>query len=136
MIYLLDTTAVSELMRQNTHTWSQLLAQKRDHVFLCEIVVAELFFGLGRLKDSRKKRLLQKELNPILETIRSLAWDRRTSEFFVFIKADLYKRGEPVADMDIAIAAHALRYESVLVTDNLKDFQRIKGLHCVAWKSS
>ena len=133
-MFLLDTNTVSELMKRNSCTWGQLLAQERNKVFLCEVVVAELFFGLNLLKDEKRKNLLQKELAPILKTIEVLAWDRNTSQCFGEIKAGLTQKGRPIADLDIAIAACALSHDCFLVTDNLSDFERIDGLKVLNWK--
>ncbi len=134
-MYLLDTTTVSELMRHNEHTWQHLLDKKRNTVFLCEVVAAELLYGLSLLKESKKKNLLNDELTPLLKTIDTLAWDRKTSQEFATIKSKLHHKGNIIADLDLIIAAHAIRYQCILVTDNTSDFQRIENLKIVSWKT-
>lgn len=135
-MFLLDTNTISELMKRNSYTWGQLLAHERNSVFLCEVVVAELLFGLSLLSDEKRKNLLQQELEPLLKTIAILAWDRKTSHVFGDIKAQLSRRGKLIADLDIAIAACALSHECALVTDNSSDFKRIEELRLLNWKGS
>jgi tRNA(fMet)-specific endonuclease VapC len=48
-------------------------------------------------------------------------------------KAELLRRGTPVEDFDIAIAAHALAVSGTLVTRNLRHFTRIRGLPVEDW---
>lgn len=133
-MFLLDTNTISELMKRNPYTWEQLLAHERSSIFLCEVVVAELLFGLSLLNDAKKKNLLQRELDPLLKTIDVLVWDRKTSQIFGDIKARLSRQGNLIADLDIAIAACALSHECILITDNLSDFERIDDLKLVNWK--
>lgn len=131
---LLDTNTISELMKHNSYTWQQLLAHERNSVFLCEVVIAELMFGLSLLSDEKKKNQLQKELEPLLKTIDVLSWDRKTSHVFGSLKSRLSRQGNLIADFDIAIAACALSYGCVLITDNLSDFKRIDELKVINWK--
>ncbi len=58
------------------------------------------------------------------------------SEWFVFIKAALEKRGQRVEDFDAAVAAHALTEGAVLVTANLDHMTRIPGLKVDDWAQS
>ena len=65
-------------------------------------------------------------------------WDRApwTDEFsqrFGEVKAKLEKRGERVDDFDVAIAAYALAYDAVVVTDNVRHFRRIPGVVVETW---
>jgi len=130
---LLDTNTVSELMKQNKYTWGLMLEKKPNEVFLCEIVISEIYYGLQLLGDTKKRVLLQQEFEPIAELLQALVWDRETSQKFAEIKADLTNRGLIIPDLDIAIAAHAKRYNCILVTDNISDFQRISGLTIENW---
>ena len=134
-MFLLDTNTVSELMKRNSHTWKKLLTEERNHIFLCEAVIAELLFGLNLLKDDKRKNLLYHELTPLLDTIEILSWDRQTSRYFGEIKAGLMKKGKPIADLVIAIASCAFSHGCTLVTDNFSDFNRIEGLNLVNWKN-
>jgi tRNA(fMet)-specific endonuclease VapC len=49
------------------------------------------------------------------------------------VRADLERQGQPIGANDLWIAAQALVVEAVLVTDNLREFQRVKGLKLENW---
>ena len=49
------------------------------------------------------------------------------------IRADLRKKGTPIGSMDLLIAAHTLFLDSVLVTDNVREFERIAGMKVENW---
>jgi tRNA(fMet)-specific endonuclease VapC len=49
--------------------------------------------------------------------------------------ADLRRRGQPVDDIDLLIAATAVAGDFVLVTQNTKHFERIAGLSVVDWSA-
>jgi predicted nucleic acid-binding protein len=49
------------------------------------------------------------------------------------LKTDLEKAGTPLDDFDLILAACALAHDLVLVTNNVKHFQRIQGLKFENW---
>jgi hypothetical protein len=50
------------------------------------------------------------------------------------IRTDLEKRGTPIGAMDTMIAAHALSLNLTLVTNNVREFERVKGLRVENWE--
>jgi tRNA(fMet)-specific endonuclease VapC len=50
------------------------------------------------------------------------------------ILADLERRGQTLGPLDLLIAAHALSLGAILVTGNVREFRRVKGLKVQAWK--
>jgi tRNA(fMet)-specific endonuclease VapC len=63
-----------------------------------------------------------------------LEYSREAAKHFGEQKARLRKIGQPIADLDLLIAAIALAEGVVLVTDNLKHFERIPDLKLENWK--
>lgn len=49
------------------------------------------------------------------------------------LRADLERRGTPIGANDMLIAAHALSLGATLVTDNVREFERVKDLAIVNW---
>lgn len=49
------------------------------------------------------------------------------------VRADLARRGEPIGPYDVLIAAHALRLDATLATDNIREFSRVPGLRIENW---
>lgn len=96
-------------------------------------VLAEIAYGLERLPSSRRRRSLEARFRSIAEGIARAPWTDSVSEHFGAIKAALERAGNRVDDFDLAIAAHALAHDCVLVTDNARHFRRIAKLRLETW---
>ena len=128
MTYVLDTNFVSELMRGNPSATAVLASLERDAVSIPQPVVAEISFGIERLAESKRKQQLAMRFAAICEEVGRCAWSDQTSAAFGACKAELERTGRLIEDFDIAIAAHALAGNAMLLTGNLKHFKRIRGL--------
>ena len=133
MSFVLDTTIVSALMRADPNPTRSLLARVPSEVGIPQPVLAEIRYGLARLKASRRKRALLERMSVLAQSIERLVWDDAVSEAFGEIKAALERRGERVDDFDLAIAAHAVAAGATLVTANTKHFARVPGLDLDDW---
>jgi tRNA(fMet)-specific endonuclease VapC len=60
-------------------------------------------------------------------------WSREAAEHYAEIRADLKKKGQLIGSNDLLIAAHARSTGAVVVTNNVKDFGRVKGLEVENW---
>jgi tRNA(fMet)-specific endonuclease VapC len=52
------------------------------------------------------------------------------------LRADLERRGEPIGSLDTLIAAHALSVNAVLVTNNTREFSKVRGLQLENWAAT
>ena len=135
MRYVLDTTAFSAVMRRDVGLLKLLKGYRPVEIATVPPVVAEIQFGIKRLDSSSKKCLLLKsERDRLLTVIEVLPWDPESSENYGDIKADLERRGKPIDDFDIAIAAIAMSHKCGVITANLKHFDRIKYLETKTWQ--
>jgi tRNA(fMet)-specific endonuclease VapC len=130
---VLDTNTVAAVMRGEGRVKQRLLAHSRGSVVVPQPVVAEIEYGLSRLPDSRRKRTLSDRWGVVSREFRRIDWTDSVSSAFGNIKAALERRGRRLDDFDIAIAAHAIAYDAVLVTSNVSHFDRIKGLEIEDW---
>jgi predicted nucleic acid-binding protein len=97
-------------------------------------VIAEIHYGIKRLKNAPKKVLLLKaERDYLLSIINILPWQSETSKRYGEIKANLERRGKMIDDFDIAIAAIAISSNCGVLTANLKHFERINDLETLSW---
>jgi tRNA(fMet)-specific endonuclease VapC len=62
-----------------------------------------------------------------------LPWDSAAADVYAKISAKLEKNGMPIGYADTMIAAHALSIDAILVTNNTKHFQSVKGLQLENW---
>ncbi len=96
-------------------------------------VLAELAFGVERLPPSKRRRALQGQLDRVRDVFGRVAWTDDVTAEFARIKVALERRGEIIEDFDIAIAAHALSLNAVLVSANTKHMSRVPGLRVEDW---
>jgi tRNA(fMet)-specific endonuclease VapC len=133
MSYVLDTSAVSDLMRGDPATVARLERERRSEVWMPQPVVAEISYGLARMRLSRRKRLLEQRFADLLAVMRRIEWTDEVSHHFGDAKAALEHRGERIEDFDLAIAAHGLAYEAIVVTRNQRHLSRVPGARIERW---
>lgn len=133
MKYVLDTNAVSSLMKGDPKVIERLKQVARTDVCIPQPVLAEIAYGIRRLSPSKRKDALTSRFELLKSEIRRVAWSDDVSEAFGAIKAALERKGERIEDFDAAVAAHALAEGCVLVTANRKHMTRIPGLEVEDW---
>lgn len=131
MIYLPDTNAISAYLRGDHPV---LVAKMQEHfegLRLSVIVLAEREFGvtkgtnaLARLKLAELARVLPVE-----------TFIRDDCTYYAAIRHDLEARGLGIGPMDTLIAAQALRLGATMVTRNVGEFRRVRGLHVENWQA-
>jgi len=132
---VLDTNAVSALMKGDLRVVERLKERSKDEVSVPQPVLAEIAYGIERLPKSKRKDVLQERFDLVRSELARSEWTDEVSESFGRIKATLEKKGRRIEDFDAAIAAHALARGAILVTANLDDMTRISGLTVEDWSS-
>jgi tRNA(fMet)-specific endonuclease VapC len=72
-------------------------------------------------------------LEAFLSALEIAPFDDEAAWVYGDIRADLEARGVPIGPLDTQIAAHALSLEITLVSNNLREFERVPGLRCANW---
>jgi len=126
----LDTNICSYVLRRRPIAMLERFAQlKRQQLWLSCIVAAELRFGAAKLGVD----LFSVAVESWLAGFDIQAWPIQASEHYARIRAQLERAGTPIGAMDLLIAAHALANDSVLVTNNAREFARVPGLAVEEW---
>ena len=133
MIYILDTSAVSALMKGSEAVIERLAATAPTDVGLPQPVLAEIAFGIERLPRSRRRAALQARFDLICSELPRAEWTDPVSQAYGRLKARLDRRGTRIEDFDAAMAAHALAINATLVTANLEHMTRVSGLQIEDW---
>ena len=136
MTYVLDTNAVSALMKAEPRIVEKLRAANRRDVLIPQPVIAEIAYGIERLPHSKRRERLQDRFDLICMELARAAWTDAVSERFGVVKAALERNGRRIEDFDAAIAAHALVEDATLVTANVADMTRVPGLRVEDWAAS
>jgi tRNA(fMet)-specific endonuclease VapC len=122
-LHLLDTDTASYIIRGRSPVIeARLSAIPPDRVCLSAVTCAELLYGLKRLPSSHR---LHVGVRQFLRMVRVAAWDADAADHYAEIRHQLTLAGQPIGDMDMMIAAHALAMGCVLVTNNTRHFERI-----------
>ena len=130
MRFLLDTNIMSDLVRHPRGKISDRIAEVgEEHVCTSIIVAAELRFGATRKNSSR----LTAHLEAVLGAIDVLALEAPVDAVYGVIRASLERTGQPIGANDLLIAAHALILGHTVVTDNEREFSRVKDLRIENW---
>ncbi len=132
-MYVLDTNAVSALMKGNAAVVERLATYTPADVALPQPVIAEIAFGIERLPRSRRRSVLQSRFDLICSELPRAEWTDAISQAYGRIKAALERRGFRIEDFDAAIAAHAVANDAVLVTANRDHMARVPGLQIEDW---
>ena len=133
MKYVLDTNAVSALMKGDPRFVARLRTVSRTDVVVPQPVLAEISYGIERLPRSKRREALQQRFDLVRVELARAGWTDSVSERFGTVKATLEKRGKRIEDFDAAIAAHALAQDAILVTANIDDMTRIPGAKIEDW---
>ena len=133
MKYVLDTNAVSALMKGDADLIGRLGALARTEIAVPQPVLAEIEYGLERLPRSARRERLRARFDLIKAEVQRIDWTDDVSAAFGRIKAALERRGERIEDFDAAVAAHAVAGGAVLVTANMKHMTRVSGLRLEDW---
>jgi tRNA(fMet)-specific endonuclease VapC len=133
VIYLLDTNAVSALMKGREAMVERLASRRPTDIAIPQPVIAEIAYGIERLPRSRRRRLLKARFDLICSEVPRAEWTDAVSHAFGRVKAILERRGTCIEDFDAAIAAHALASGATLVTANADHMNRVPGLAVENW---
>ena len=133
MKYLLDTNICIALIRQRPAGLLQrLTALEPGEVGLSSITLAELIYGAA--KSSQTEQNLA-ALEQFLLPLELVNFDESAATAYGQIRAGLEREGKVIGSMDMLIAAHALSLNTILVTNNTKEFGRVSGLLLEDWIS-
>jgi tRNA(fMet)-specific endonuclease VapC len=137
MKYMLDTNIVSYLLRGQFASLEQrILNTEYDQVCISVITAGELAYGFARATPSRRMVSMQAKLTALLQAIQTRPLPDGAGGQYGQIRSILEKKGTPIGGNDLWLAAHALEEDLVLVTNNIREFERVKGLKLENWVTS
>ncbi|MFJ5160165.1 type II toxin-antitoxin system VapC family toxin [Pantoea sp. NPDC088449] len=132
--YMLDTNICSFIMREQPEAVIEKLTQcvmRRDRIVVSAITYAEMRFGAIGKKTSSKHLSLVEAFVTRLDAV--LPWDRAAVDATTQVKMALAATGTPIGPNDAAIAGHAIATNTILVTNNTREFIRVAGLDLQDW---
>jgi tRNA(fMet)-specific endonuclease VapC len=129
MKYLLDSNICSHFLRGKYNIIEKLNEVGIDNCAISEITLAELVFGAEKSDNPKKNNKLiekfigQLSILPIFDAIQTYGKE----------KARLQSEGKMISDFDLLIGCTSIENDLIMVTENIKEFERIKGIKIENW---
>jgi tRNA(fMet)-specific endonuclease VapC len=134
--YMLDTNICSFIMRERPIALLarlQSAVEREDRIVISVVTYYEMLLGtIGRKASPRHTALVEAFVMRLSEI---LPWDRTAAEASMHVRKDLAARGVVIGSNDTMIAGHALAVGCTLVTNNLREFARVKNLTAEDWST-
>ena len=133
-MYLLDTDVLSNLLKPTPSIilLTKLALVSPNDQFTSSVTLGEMFFGAYRVA-SRTDRLIDDIQSRIMVNLEVLTFDVAAAHQYGRIKAHLQRHGTLIGDADTQIASIALSNNLIMVTGNVRHFQRIPELTVENW---
>ena len=130
-MYLLDTDICIYIIKKKPEeVLKKLKTRLKKEIYISSITVAELEYGVAKSAFPEKNKIALIEFLSIFNT---LNFDNNDAVEFGSIKLDLTAKGTVIGPMDLLIASQAKSKRFILVTNNVKEFKRVKGIKIENW---
>ena len=131
MKYMLDTNIIAYIRNQRPESVLRHFSRYQpEDLCISAITMAELEYGVCKstLPDQNRQALLM-----LLSRIRIVPFDENAAREYGMIRDDLTKKGTPIGANDLLIAAHARAVGVTLITNNVREFERVENLSIENW---
>lgn len=133
MGYLLDTCVVSDFVKAEENTLRKLKSISPAEMFISSLTVMEVKYGLAINPERAIK--IQPLIDPCLQAITILPFGLTEANQAAKIRSILKTAVSPIGADDVLIAATALTHNHIVVTSNVREFQRVPNLQIENWRS-
>ncbi len=131
MKYYLDTNiCIYFLKAQKINLKNKILSENPNNIKIPSIVKAELLYGAE--KSQRREENIEK-VGQFLFPLEIIGFNDHESIEYSKIRADLEIRGEIIGPNDLIIAAIVKANDGILITNNTKEFERVRDLKIEDW---
>ena len=128
--YMLDTNICIYIINARPPAVLERFRRERlGSISISSVTAAELAFGVAKSGSARNREALEMFLAPL----EVLPFDASAIWHYGDLRAALERRGEPIGALDTMIAAHAMASNTILVTNNTREFTRVAGLRLENW---
>ena len=132
-LFMLDTDTCIFLMRgESPALAARVQSVPLQQQVMSAVTFAELSYGV-QVSAAAKRKQNQSVLDSLVLHLAVLDWPQDAAKHYAEIRADLKKRGAQLGAADLMIAAHARAMGAIVVTNNVKDFERVKSLEVENW---
>ena len=122
MYYIIKKKPIEVINRLQSHELSE--------VGISSITLSELEYGVSKSNYFEQNKMA---LAQFLAPIEIFSYDDMAADKYGSIRAKLEKSGTPIGPLDTLIGSHAIALDCILVTNNVKEFERVEGLKIENW---
>ncbi|MBE0494605.1 MAG: type II toxin-antitoxin system VapC family toxin [Thiomicrospira sp.] len=128
--YLLDTNICIYVIKRRPIEALTKFNDAAGHLAISSITLAELLHGVEKSQQISKNLQAVEDFCSRLDVI---DYDEKAAAHYGEIRAELERAGTPIGVNDLHIAGHARSLGTILVTNNMKEFERVEGLRLQNW---
>lgn len=110
--------------------YNNLLKYNAGEISISSITLAELYYGVQK---SSKKYENQNALIEFIKPFEIVNFDFNASIVYGEIRSNLERKGKVIGNMDLLISSIAISNDLTLITNNMKEFERIDNLKFENW---
>ena len=129
--YMLDTNVCVRVLRDRPNSLRDKFNAEASSLSISSVVLYELLYGAAKSARPVENR---HEVEGFAERLKVFDFDADAAAHAGEIRAELERRGKAIGGYDLLIAGHARSRGLVIVTGNLREFQRVDGLRCENWE--
>ncbi len=131
-MYMLDTNTCIFAIKQKNKILLNKLHDNLDNTYISTLTVAELEFGVSNSLYPEKNRIALLKFLTIFELLK---FDDKDAIEYGKIKTILRNKGKIIGPIDLLLAAQAVSKNLILVTNNVKEFERVNNLNIEDWST-
>ncbi len=132
-MYMLDTNICIYVLKNHSDELRHKFKAIKN-ICISSVTYGELCFGIEN-GDSSMMPTRKKQLDLFTQRLLIDPWDEDAARHYGFIRALLKKQGTLIGNNDLLIASHARSINAVLVTNNVREFNRVPDLSIENWVS-
>lgn len=132
-MYMLDTNICIYVLKNHSDELRHKFKAIKN-ICISSVTYGELCFGIEN-GDGAKREPCWEQLDLFIQRLVIDPWDEDAARHYGFIRALLKKQGTPIGNNDLLIASHARSLNAVLVTNNIREFNRVPDLSIENWVS-
>jgi tRNA(fMet)-specific endonuclease VapC len=128
--YMLDTNICIYVIKNRPVGLREQFNRLAEQICISTITLAELYYGAE--KSSRGVENLR-AVEQFVARLEALPFFAEAAAHYGQVRAELERAGQPAGPHDMLIGAHARSAGLIVVTNNLREFERIRGLRVENW---
>jgi len=127
---MLDTNMVIYTIKNRPYQVRETFKRHQDHMCISAVTWGELVYSAE--KSAHPARNLA-DIEEMAARLEIAPFEALAAAHFGQLRVELYRIGQPIGPYDMMIAGHARSMGLILVTNNVKEFERVPGLRVENW---